>query len=1090
MRVVALKREHAVDASWQRTKELFHQAIYLPADRRKAFLEEHCDGDAALHEQIVSLLTAHDNPPELLDDPSRLKLDGTAAAGQRIGRYTICRVIASGGMAVVYEAEQDSPKRVVALKVLRGGFVSRSAMSRLRHEAEILGRLRHPNIAHIHEAGTIGEGPNEQPYFAMEHIAGRGLLEYVRDRRLDTAGRLKLFIQICDAVQHAHSKGVIHRDLKPDNILVDEHDRPKILDFGVARVTDADIKAATVQTGIGQIIGTVPYMSPEQASGRTDDLDTRSDVYTLGVVLYELLSDKLPYEVSRKPIHEAVRVISEDEPTPLGTIDRVFRGDLATIAAKALEKDPERRYQSAAELAADIRHHLNHEPIVARPAGTAYQFSKFARRNKALVAGVATAFVVLLGGIVVTTWQWREARHQADQARTISRFLQGFLTGEELAGSERPVRYLDILNSAAETLDAAPLQEPLAEATLRHALGRAYSRLHQLERAETQLLAALGARRRILGPDDPLTLDTMEALGHVYIGFGGRHGKDLNARGILGEVVARRRRILGEDHPDTLESMYGLARAVGQLRLGKHDAAEIRYEHTLARCREALGDEHPTTLRTMGELAGLLLWRRRFGEADTLNQHVLDTRRSVDGPRHPATIDALFDRGFLHHKWGRLDEAERFMSEAVALADEVLPEDHWRRWDLHHEYGRLLTDLRRFADAESHALDALAALDAIEENPGSLRHDALAAVGEMYDAWGKPVEAERHYRRLLELEIKINFELPQWTKNNIARMLLAQGRVQEAQALFAEVLNCDPDLFTVHWWKGWFHVSYARCLLQLNRAEQAEAHLLWGWRRIHGGNGYENRRSAGATALQTLIDLYRARGETDLAAAYVELLEQWKTREDFGRYCLIEARNGCKEFRDGEAYLRPRCAEHLERFGELDPRTIDVLRTTAELYDAWSKPDRAEEYYRRVLVAQQRAGRDERFILHATNNIARMLLAQDRLEEAEELFAQIGEAGANALGGHWWGGWFQACRGRLLHAQGRFEQAEIYLLGGYEQVRTGGGAEIRDAELKETIEAFIALYDGWGKPDQAAEWRAELERPAAAPASEGAPAVP
>src|SRR5262249_44970144 len=272
---------------------------------------------------------------------------GVSARSRPIGHYRILRELGAGGMGTVYEAEQDNPRRSVALKVIRGGLAAPALIKRFTHEAQILGRLHHPGIAQIYEAGLTEEG---QPYFAMELIRGLSLDRYVRNHSLDVPARLGLFAKVCDAVTHAHEQGVIHRDLKPGNILVDETGQPKVLDFGVARATDADLQTTTGRTEIGQLIGTLSYMSPEQVTADPAALDPRSDVYALGVLLFELLADRLPYRVEHLPLPEVVRVILEQEPSRLGSINRRFRGDVETIVAKALEKDKARRYASAGEL--------------------------------------------------------------------------------------------------------------------------------------------------------------------------------------------------------------------------------------------------------------------------------------------------------------------------------------------------------------------------------------------------------------------------------------------------------------------------------------------------------------------------------------------------------------------------------------------------------------------------------------------------------------------------------------------------------------------------------------------------------------------
>ena len=362
--------------------------------------EQHCYGDAA-------------SPPAderaLIEAALRQEFGGTVPAPPQpalpdtIGPYRIIRRIGSGGMGVVYEAEQNQPKRRVALKVIRAGIASPRLLRRLELEAAILGKLEHPGIATIFEAGTLETADGVQPYFSMELIHGEPLTAYAARRELNMRQRLELLSEIADAVQHAHHKGIIHRDLKPGNILVSESGKPKILDFGVARVTDADIQSTTLQTDIGQLIGTVPYMSPEQITGDPTEIDTRSDIYALGVVAYELLAGRLPYDLTNRMIHEAARVIREDEPKPLSSISKVFRGDVEIIIAKALEKERERRYQSAAEFGQDLQRYLRNEPVHARPPSMIYQFRLLTRRNKNLIpwagAGVAVLGMAIFLGI-------------------------------------------------------------------------------------------------------------------------------------------------------------------------------------------------------------------------------------------------------------------------------------------------------------------------------------------------------------------------------------------------------------------------------------------------------------------------------------------------------------------------------------------------------------------------------------------------------------------------------------------------------------------------------------------------------------------
>jgi WD40 repeat protein/predicted Ser/Thr protein kinase len=369
----------------------------------------------------------------------------------RIGHYRVVRLLGEGGMGAVYEAEQENPRRCVALKVIRPGLVSPALLKRFTHEAQILGRLHHPGIAQIYEAGVAEDG---QPFFALELIRGEALDANVRRHALDPAARLGLLARVCDAVQHAHEHGVIHRDLKPGNILVEESGQPKVLDFGVARATDADLLTSTGHTRTGQLVGTLSYMSPEQVAADPGAVDQRSDVYALGVILFELLAGRLPYLLEHLPLPEAARVIQEQEPSRLGSLDTRFRGDVETIVAKALEKDKARRYASAGELAADIRRHLSQQPIRARPASALYQLRKFARRHMGLVAAVLGIGLALAAGTVVSVLYAVRADANARQANENERRARYQTYRARLAAAIAALSLHDVADAAHQLADA------------------------------------------------------------------------------------------------------------------------------------------------------------------------------------------------------------------------------------------------------------------------------------------------------------------------------------------------------------------------------------------------------------------------------------------------------------------------------------------------------------------------------------------------------------------------------------------------------------------------------------------------------------
>lgn len=456
---------------FERAMEVLNGALALEGKEREAFLAQSCAGSDALRVEVESLLEHVTSGGRILDggvdrsireaiagcrdelsssaesEPTRdVWLDRPGA----FAGYDILRLIARGGMGAVYEAQQQSLGRRVALKLVRRDVFAPHLLRRFEREAEILGRLTHPGIAQVYEVGTVDSEDGTQPYFSMEFVDGRPLCEHAVQQRIGTRERLLLFARVCDAVHHAHSKGIIHRDLKPDNILVDADGQPKVLDFGVARATDADLLGTTMLTEAGQIIGTLPYMSPEQIAGDPSAIGIESDVYALGVVLFELLSGRRPHELGRQSLPEAARIIREEEAARLVQFDTRLGGDVDTIVGKALEKDSRRRYGSVAELAADIRRYLADEPIDAHPPSVFYLTLKFTRRHRGLVVGLTLAFIALVIGFAVAV---HFGLREADSAEEASRAAyRANLTAVQAIGDREPRRARELLIAVPEEL--------------------------------------------------------------------------------------------------------------------------------------------------------------------------------------------------------------------------------------------------------------------------------------------------------------------------------------------------------------------------------------------------------------------------------------------------------------------------------------------------------------------------------------------------------------------------------------------------------------------------------------------------------------
>ena len=626
--------------------------------------------------------------------------DGRAPATPRrmpekIGEYRLLRLLGQGGMGVVYEAEQQSPRRLVALKVMRQGHFVDDPHTRMFHrEAETLGRLKHPGIAAIYESGHTEDGHD---FFAMELVQGRDLDAWVENRPTPISPaelelRLRVFRAICDAVNYAHLRGVIHRDLKPSNIIVTDEMAShsdsaavplpgvKVLDFGLARIMDTDVQGESRLTEAGTIKGTLQYMSPEQARGDADAVDVPTDVYALGMILYEMLTLQRPYDLARSGISQAIRVVCDTPPKPLS---QVWSGtkkpdpDLETIVRKALEKEPKRRYSSAAALSEDVERYLTSQPIKARPPSATYRARKYVQRHRLGVSVAAAAALTLVAFTITMTVQAERvarerdrASREAEVAKRVSDFVtELFNVSDPSETRGKPVTVRELLDKGARDIKTLA-DRPEVQAKLMTTMGRVYSGLGLHAQAESLLAAAAAIQRQTTGADNPETLAASTALAREYV----REGRYEPAERILRETIQTSRRALGFDHQATLDARIALASIYADER--RLAEAGVLDEAALKTSRRLYGDSNATTLTVISNLAGVYAASGRAQEALKLNQRALTISRRLNGENHPTTLRVMTTLSDEYKQAGRLEDAEALSRETLEATRRVMGAEH------------------------------------------------------------------------------------------------------------------------------------------------------------------------------------------------------------------------------------------------------------------------------------------------------------------------------------------------------------------------------------------------------------------------------
>jgi tetratricopeptide (TPR) repeat protein len=767
-------------AEHEKLESLFSAALERRSGaERTSFLDAACSQDAACRSHVERLLRIQERLGSFLEVPA-VETDATVQSpvpnevmGTMIGRYKILEEIGEGGFGVVYLAQQEEPvRRRVALKILKLGMDTREVIARFEAERQALALMDHPNIARVLDAGATEAG---RPYFVMELARGARITEYCDAHKLATADRLRLLLPVCHAVQHAHQKGIIHRDLKPGNVLVTLQDGqpvPKVIDFGIAKATSQRLTTKTLFTRLHQFLGTPEYMSPDQVAGE-HDVDTRTDVYSLGVLLYELLTSVTPFDratLRAASFDEIKRIIREVEPPKPSTrvqtlvlenaevaacrrvepaaLHKLLRGDLDWIVMRALEKDRTQRYATAKDLADDIERHLRHEPVVAGPPSARYRLRKFVWRHRIGVLTGSIAVSALILGLVLASVGWvqahqaqraleeqrdaareargheheqralaeagaEEARKQAARSAAVSEFLQEMLSSvdpSKTLGREVTVRYA--LDEAAKRIESGALaQQPEVEATLRATLGETYAALGLYKTAEKHLRAAHAIQSRLLGPEQRETLRTSRALAGVLR----VQGKFAEAETLLRQTAEAQRRVLGAEHPDTLTTLKELALALwGPRRFAE---AEAIHRSTLETQRRTLGEEHPDTIESLGHLGAVCRAQGKLAEAEPLLRRALELSRRVLGDAHPATAVALNNLGHLLEDQGKPAEAESLYRQGYEVERQILGADHPRTALSMNDLLRVLRSQGKMEEVRPLVVERLARLRRAAERP-------------------------------------------------------------------------------------------------------------------------------------------------------------------------------------------------------------------------------------------------------------------------------------------------------------------------------------------------------------------------------------
>jgi eukaryotic-like serine/threonine-protein kinase len=805
---------------WRRVEDLYHRALELDESGRAEFLQHSCRDDEALRQEVESLL-AHEKAAERFIESPALEVMGklvangsgiTRGSPKRIGAYRIIREIGHGGMAVVYLGERDDQnyRKQVAIKMVKPGIDAEQILDRFRNERQTLAALDHSYIVKLLDGGSSEDG---SPYLVMEYVEGLPIDQYCDSHKLSIDNRLRLFREVCSAVQYAHENLVIHRDLKPGNILIAKGGVPRLLDFGIAKLLNPECFQTPLVTQTDWRPMTPEYASPEQIRGHA--ITTATDVYSLGVLLFDLLTGHLPYRSGGRSLLEMERLVCETEPEKPSAVvfrkeekasgdgaastaitpelasnqrglqptelQRRLRGDLDTITMKALEKEPSRRYATASELSADIGRYLSHEPVLASPASATYRARKYVRRHPFGVT-VAAGLVLLLAGFSGTqAFQLRRITRERDRANRVTEFIEGmFKVSDPSEARGNSITAREVLDKASKDIDTGLSRDPELQAQMMHVMGDVYKNLGLFPRAQMLFQGSADIRRRALGPENAETLRSLDDLAWIL----NQEGHAAEAEKLQRETVDIRRRVFGAENLDTLTSMKNLAWTLD--REGRYSEAEKLNREVLDIRRRVVKTDDRETLATMSNLAAILGHEGHYAEAENLKRETLDLRRRIQGPEHPDTLTAMNNLATTLQQEGHYAEAEKLQRETLKLQRRILGPEHPDTLRSINNLAHTLFNEDHVAEAEQLQREAL---DIKQRVLGPEHQDTLWAMKELaqnLQGEGHYGEAEKLQRQTLEIQRRVlGPERPNTlgTMSDLAVTLNKEGHYIEAEKL-------------------------------------------------------------------------------------------------------------------------------------------------------------------------------------------------------------------------------------------------------------------------------------------------------------------